>query len=497
MKDYTNPSKSIISARFVALGLATLAIALTIPFLVDKVDNFLLQVSTRTGGHVNIYIAYALLLIAPIVPFIIWRLRPVSFIAFVIAILPLIARIKSIFGIYAYTDFNSNPVYISGLALLAPLIFAYLVLRFPHERCSIWTSSLASRSFLLLVFSGVSVQFLFFGPAEAVKVAYLNLGAQFFVYITIMSFVRSVDDVYTVLCAILIAVTISGILALLTTPKGIIPVMNSNYYTELNSNTFGQNNYYGPLLSSTLCLFPLFFSRSKRSFYIILTVLLILVCKLLLMTGNRGSFLGLAPILFVLFFVSKSKPAAIISISVCIVAIIALLLPQFITYAHHRIFTMAALGTNDVLIRFAWASATIAALMRWPAFVTGYGMCTLSNVVMSGEFPIQMVHQGFLNVWVNCGLLAFIGFVMWLVVSLCNSFKKFWLTKLYEEKLILISLVACIVSWLIAFCTVGGWYISSVTELYSIFTTEVALLSLASSHSTKSMRNTFHISGKG
>ncbi len=470
------------SPYFMMIGFGAFAVLFgrNIDLFADLLFKLFKQTGERTGADVNLLILCVVLAFLPFAPFVLLKLKPVALITLFTALLPLFSRIRALYGIFAYTDFVGNPYYISGAALITPFLFLYLFCRYPVRLLEIWTS-LPSKGFCALVLSTFIVQLVFFDILSALRITYVIIGVHLLLYSITISYIRTEDDVYRTLICVVVAVVFSGILALLTTSQGPIPLFDNTYYTRLDSNTLGLNNYYAALLSSTLCFLPYFyfeFTGFKR-LAVLLTFLFIF--KLLLLTGARGALVGLLPLLsYIIIF--KKRPGLRFWLPCSIIIGLVLFSGQIDLYLNMRGWLVGGsfLQVASVAERLDWSIDVIRDLLRWPHFIFGYGMGTFENWTLSSRslMPIQGIHQGLLNIWVIGGLIGLIGFLVWIVGTLTAGISSFLRAQDGKGRMLILSIVNCISSWMICFVTTGGWYLSGQVELYAILTIEMGLLAV-------------------
>ena len=461
--------------KWFGIVLLAMLVAWKVPQGVHLIDGFLAKCASTLGGNINLGIAYVILALLPAVPFILLRLKPVSLIAVTIALFPLLSRLRPVFGIYAYTTFYGAPHLISGLALLIPLLFGYLLFRYPVIDRGWWLPS--SKAFWLLAASGVMTQFAFFSPFSAIRIAYLVIVVQLLWYLIIVAYVNTMEDVYKLIWGIVTAVIISILLTTFTTGEQGTALFNPESFVRLESNSMGSCNEYGVLMTSALCLLPILYYRSHGWAKIMILACPLFFGKELLLTGTRGAYLSLLPILGY-FFVFQIRKKQIISLAICFVIAFSIIYDQLLLYlAKHPIYFDARLfQIRSVQERILNSVATLRALMTWPYFFTGFGMGTFGNWDIPGTLFGHCTHQGFLWVWVNSGLAGFLGFIYWIGYSLWAGVKKILRSHELEEKLVLSGLVLSIVCWIILFVTTKGMYTGGPPELYAILTTEVGLL---------------------
>jgi hypothetical protein len=441
------------------------------------IDPLLTKVGSRTGAEVNLIIVYIALGSIPFIPFLLAWLKPIYLIAGAIALLPLFARLNRVFGIYAYNDLNGNPIYISGAAILTGLLFVYLLIRNPHINRRVWSSK-PSLAFALFAVSGAAAQFVFFEFAPAIRIAYLVIIVQFLWYELVTGYVDTVEDVYKNIWGIVVAVIVSILLTMFTSGQEV-NLIDSNYFISLDSNSLGPNNYYAGLLASTLCLLPVLFYKVRWTGKIMVLASLVLMGKLLVLTGARGAYLSVVPI-GGYFFMIRGKGKKLMPVLILFIILVWLFSEQLFVYLDTRSFYLDSriFQIASVDMRLLWSKYALQALMKWPFFVTGFGMLTYNNLVPSPlfGFPIQGVHQGFLNIWTNAGFVAFVAFIYWLSSAIWGGRAQARRTKDADRRFLIQGLIICLISWIISFMTTGGWYIGAHQEPYLIFTTEVGLL---------------------
>lgn len=467
--------KLVWGLKWFGIILLAMLVAWKVPQGIHLIDGFLAKCASTLGGDVNVVIAWVILAALPIAPFILLRLEPVSLIAVTIALFPVLSRLRPVFGIYAYTTFYGTPHLISGLALLIPLLFGYLLFRYPISARGWWLPS--SKGLWLLAASGVMTQFAFFSPFSAIRIAYLVIVVQLLWYLIIVAYVKTMEDVYKLIWGIVTAVIISILLTTFTTGEQGTALFSPGTFLRLESSSMGSCNEYGVLMTSALCLLPILYYRSHVWAKIMIVVCPLFFGKVLLLTGTRGAYLSLFPILGYLFiFRSKKKHIVLFAISVLITSWIVF--DQALIYlARNPIYFDARLiNIVSVQERMLNSVATLRALMTWPYFLTGFGMGTFGNWYIPGTLYGHDSHQGFLWVWVNSGLAGFLGFIYWIGYSLWAGVKKTLRSHHFEEKLVLLGLVLSIACWIILFVTTKGCYTGGLPEFYAILTTEVGLL---------------------
>lgn len=479
MPSLTENEKLFWSLKWLGIVLLAIIAAMGAPQIGYLIDTFLaLCASTvwgRESGKVNLIIAYVIMSMIPIVPFILLRLKPVSLIAVIIALLPLFGRIRRFPGIYAYTTFYAEPELISGIALFAPLLFGYLLFRYPTSR-GWWLPS--SKAFWLLAASGVMTQFVFFSPFFAIRIAYLVIVVQLLWYLTIVAHVNTMEDVYKLMWGILTAVVISSFLTIFTIGQDIDFFHDLKRFGRLQSNSLGSCNEYGAVLSSTLCLLPILFTRAQRLGKIVIIIIIPLFLTLILLTGTRGAYFSLLPILGYAFILRHRKKQLVFYVIVFIITF-WMLWDRTLVYLEHRpiYFDARLYQVKSFQERILMWKSSLQALMTWPYFLTGFGVGTLGNWYIPGGTRFgHDVHHGFLWVWVNSGLAGFLGFCFWLSYALWAGIKKAMRSYDFEEKLVLLGLVLSITCWIILFMITKGTYTGGWQEPYALLTTEVALL---------------------
>lgn len=471
---YSSPSAGIMWLIAIVSGVTIAIMAL---LCVELIDPLLARVASRTGGEVNLIIVYIALGSVPFVPILLVKLKPIYLITGTIALLPLSARLNRVFGIHAYNDLNGNPIYITGIAFLAPLLLAYLLIRYRNINRRAWLSK-SSIAFIFFAASGAATQFLFFEFVAAIRIAYLVIVVQFLWYQLVTAYVHRIEDVYKSIWGILIALDISIFLTMFTSGQEL-NLIDLNYFISLDSNSLGPNNYYAGLLASTLCLMPVLFYQARWIGKIVVITSSVFIGKFLILTGSRGAYLALAPVC-AYFFMMRGKGRRFIPIMILVIASVWLFSEQIALYLAKRemYFGSRIFQVAGVEVRLLWSKYALEALMKWPFFLTGFGMLTHDNLVPSPlfNFPIQGVHQGFLNIWTNAGLPAFLAFIYWLASAILGAGSEIRRTKDVDRRVVMTGLIICVLSWIISFMTTGGWYIGAHVEPYAMLTTEVGLL---------------------
>jgi hypothetical protein len=471
-----NNKKYLSNLKWVGLIILAMISAKLVIQGSQSIDILLSEIRDRTAGDVNLIITYAILALLPFAPFVLIRLKPINLIAVTVALLPFFARIERIFGIYAYTDFNGNPIYISGISLFAPLLLAYLVIRYPsNENIRAWLLP-SSKAFWLFAIFGVITQFVFYDIFSALRIGYIVVVVQLLFYMIVIAYVNSVEDIYKITWGIIIAVSISILLTVFTSEQEI-ELFDPNFFIRLESNSLGPNNYYAALLSSSMCMLPFLYYKAHKWGKIFILATFLVLLKFLILTGARGAYVSLLPIIGYIFII-RTKTKKIIFILIALIIGIFFFQDQISIYLTKRPLYYDLHQVPSFEERLLSSKEVLQELLDWPYFFTGFGMGTIDNWFLSrfSGFPVQGVHQGFLNVWVNAGFIALLGFMYWLGYAIWAGIRKIKISKDTEEVLVIFSLIICILSWLIVFMTTGGWYISKNVELYAILTAEVGML---------------------
>ena len=464
---------------FIWFGIIILLAIIIVNMILPRMEMLVGRAAYSVGGELNVIMFLVVLMAAIFVaPVYLQRLQPVPLIALSMALLPIIYRTSIIFTIPGFTAWDEGPRPIKGISLLAPLLFLYLSKRFPVKDKKRVMKLPSSKAFLILAASVIITQFLFFSPFLAVRIAYLMIGVQLIWYLIIVRYVNTMQDAYKIIWGITIALAVASFFTFFTygyeqiyNPAKLFTTLASGYqslgYGRIASSVFGSVNEFPMALTSTLCLLPVLYYRAHSGGKILIVFIAIVLVRDLFLTGTRGGILALLPIMGY-FLVLHRRGKYIVSFIGIIVIGTWLFWDQIAFFLAYRT-DIGSLSSSfaDRLMR--WSSAWNK-LITFPTFFTGLGMATLGNV--SVHYP----HQGFLYVWVNSGLFGLIGFSYWLFYSMWAGIKKFRRSYSFEEKLLLMGLVASVFCWIIIFFITKGFYTGGRQILYIILTTQVGLL---------------------
>ncbi len=440
---------------------------------VPRIENIISVILSRadgsTGGRLNVIIASMCMPAIPVAAFYVFRLKQVTIIMSFIAMLPILSRFRKFFGVHAYASWTGANVLVSSIGMSVLVLFIYLFMFRPAEPDRRGWMLLSSKAYWILAASGIITQFFFFPFFNAIRIAYLLVGVQFLWYLIVVAYVNKKEDAYKVIWGVVIATIISIILTRFTSGENAIALSDSTVFKRLKSLHMGSGNEYGVLLTSTLCLLPVLFIRYKN-IWIRLAILMIpfFFLKTLIATGTRGAYLSALPLMFYLFVFRKKK-------KIVFSYIILLIIAYFLFKAQLMFYLTSRSGVSDGGRLENWVG-TFKALLTWPHFVIGFGKGTFRNWAIPGALFGHETHHGFLQIWVDTGIVGFLAFIYFIFHALWKGIKKAMETYDFEQKLILSGLVLSIMSWLILFCTTKGKYTGGLLSLYLILTTELALL---------------------
>ena len=298
-------------------------------------------------------------------------------------------------------------------------------------------------------------------------------------YVIIVAYVNTIKDVYKIIWGISIALVVGSVISSFTGVQRFIlnPIIFFQSEGRLASIFFGSSNEYPGVLVCALCFLPMLYYRSSNLITkIIIVIFAGIMFRDLLTSVTRGAFLAFFLSLFWVFFFLRKHKKAVLLLSMIIVIIVYFANEIIIYFITERLDFSA----EDRPQRWL---ATLEALFYFPHFFTGFGMATLSNVKSlfihypHNGFLIHYPHNGFLFIWMNSGLIGIIGFSLWIIRAIKHGIKKIKGSNLIGEKVIIIYLVVGNISLLIFSLTTGLRYTGGeFLELYTIFTTQVALL---------------------
>jgi hypothetical protein len=451
--------------------LLVIMVARMVPRISYLMDALLVRASNSIGGYFNVIMLYMMLVMILFTPFLLLYLKPVSLIALSLALLPFLSRSRLAFEIYGYTAFDGNSRGIYGIALIAPLLLAYLSLRYPvtGKTGGWWLPS--SKGFWALAISGVLTQFFFFPPTSILRIAYSLIGAQLLWYLIVVRYTNTIDDVCKIIWGMVIGVAITAFITAFT--AGYEQILNpvSLYSVEgrIASYIGGTANEYPGVVASTICLLPILFYRANNRGKILVIILAMVFIRELLIQVTRGGFLSVISVLGYLFIFRYKKKYVIAFISFIVICI-WIFGDDIIFFLTERPITQEAFIASERPLM--WKQA-LEALMTLPTFFIGLGMATLEN---SRNLYVHYPHQGFLYIWVHSGLVGLLGFCFWFFYSIWVGIKKIIRSHVFEEKMVLTGLVLSLIAWTILLMGTVGNYLGGQQEVYVILTVQVGML---------------------
>lgn len=452
-------------------GFALTIALLAVPKIGNFIDALLLRASSSLGGQTNVFIALACLIVSPLVFLFLFRLKPVTLIALVIAALPILSPLRRFFGIYAYTDWMGGTQLISGIGLLAPLLFLYLYVFHPVRSGSTGWRLPQSKAFYLMPISAFLTQPYFFSLSQAFRIAYLLTMVHLFWYLTVVAYVNTLEDTRKVLWAILATTILSIMLTAFTAGEQGAAILQHERYSRVKAAHMGSHNEYGVLMTSTLCLLPILLYRANKLTRWLLIIAPLMLGRTLIATGTRGAYVSILPILGYLY-VYRISPRKLFLFFLISIFCLLLLYEPLSFYLQRRPITFDAYEN-----RFSNSIEIVRALFSWPHFFLGYGFGTIQTFWnIPGAYYGHAAHNGYLQAWIELGFLGFFGFVTWIAITLKTGIRSAIKTKDFETRLTLFGLVFAVFCWLILFAATTGNYTGGLIALYTVLTTELALI---------------------
>ncbi len=476
-------NRATISQRLLPWGFIAVFALVLATFVVPRIGNFvdalLLRAAASLGGQTNVYIALAFLALSPVAFLVLFRLKPVTLITLVIALLPILSPLRRFFGIYAYTDWMGGTQLISGLAIIAPLLFIYLCIFHPvSPQVRGWRLP-QSKWFYLMPISALITQPFFFSLPQALRIVYVLTMTHLFWYLIVVAYVNTIEDSRKLLWAILATTVLSILLTAFTAGDQGAAILEQQKYARVKSAHMGSSNEYGVLMTSTLCLLPILLYRTTNLGKCLLMVAPVILGKTLIATGTRGAYVSILPI-FGYLYLYRVSPKRLAFFLMASFLVLLLLYDPLTFYLQRRPITLTAYED-----RFSNSMAILEALLSWPYFFLGYGFGTIQTFWnIPGAYYGHAAHNGYLQAWIELGFLGFVGFLMWIFITLKTGVWKALRTPVFEEKLTLLGLVLSVCCWLILFISTTGNYTGGIVALYTVLTTELALITALTKKAT-------------
>ena len=443
--------------------------------------DILSEISTRTGGDVNIWIVFALAISCPILLWTYFRSRATVVIATTVGLLPIFARSKALWVFEPYREYHGAWVQLGGLAVFGPILFAYLCARGRLTTGEfLRLLSMPARGMYLLVGACLVTQLIVFSFWQGLIVTYCYVGINLIWFVLSVLAVKTVADARLVLRGVLLAVVVSCILTMTTTttplpwnPLVAAEMLKEQGHRLTDSLVFGGNNLSGPLFSSLLCLAPAALAVENSAWRLVWLGSVLLLGRELILTGVRGGLLGVGCVGFY-FLLRASRPTWRQWLLVCGVMVggVFVFRAAFVEFVVPR-FAEGVLG-ESAAERFERASACLDGLASFPEIIVGYGARSVENYIPG----VHNVHEGFLWVWTTCGLGGLIGFCIWLFGAMYQGILLAVDRRTDSQKgVVAIGLAGVIGAWCIAFVTTGGWFTGSdVPESYILLSVLVGAL---------------------
>jgi len=269
----------------------------------------------------------------------------------------------------------------------------------------------------LVLFGAMFLAVLFsYAPSLSFRFLIYHISAALCVLVTV-SAVRSGDDLKRLVAGSSVCVLVSGLYGVYQRIQGV-EVNESFVDMKVNAGMpgrvysfFDNPNTFAEVLIMLLPLTLALILCSKRPLAKLVAAGTFLVGgAALAMTYSRASWVGFACAMVVMVFLWKPKliPAFIV---LCVMAV-----PFIPTTIWNRILTIANPNDTSTASRFPLYQAALAVIQESPISGGGLGTAATQKFIKDmnlyhAKAPFVHAHNFFLQVWIEAGLLGFVGFV--------------------------------------------------------------------------------------
>lgn len=329
------------------------------------------------------------------------------------------------------------------LLLLMPLIMLLMQGLYRNTQCAIvlilatvliWNSKTSIKQAIgvLLLFVGLIVSSVFVGRSmnfvyEGLKVALLLIGVS----------VSKSDDKQTLLGGFYIGITIAsfiGIVAYIFNFNGY-ELVNTIDDTRVLQGLFGYANTMA-LFSGIGIVLAIYYRSLTKDYKFIHECILILNAVAFLLTKSLFGFVALVFAFLITLFIRFERSRKYIIISAGVIAIV--ILSIFLT------------GNEGLLLRSTVASRLIywqdalKTIMRHPFGIGVHNWESIQYGLQTADYSVKFVHNGFIQLLLDGGILSFAGMVLLLVYGYIGLVKKY-----VEKKNILYLCLTAILTFIV------------------------------------------------
>ena len=329
------------------------------------------------------------------------------------------------------------------LLLLLPLIMILMQGLYRNVQCGIalilataliWNSKISIKQAIgvLLLTAGIIISDIFIGHSinflyEGLKVALLFIGVS----------VSKSEDKKTLIGGFYIGISIASAIGIIAYILGFDghELVNSIDGTRVLQGAFGYANTMA-LFSGIGIIFSVYYRSLNKDYKFIYECILLINAIAFVMTKSLFGFvcLGIA-IVLTLYIKSKvSRKYILISAGIVIVGILGI----FIT------------GNEEVLLRSTVASRLIywqdalKVILKHPFGIGVHNWESIQYGVQTADYSVKYVHNGFIQLLLDGGVLAFAGLVVLIVYGYIGLMKKY-IEKKNELYLCMITVLTFIV----------------------------------------------------
>ena len=307
----------------------------------------------------------------------------------------------------------NNAYSLMGFGLLLVLFHAGAMHRGEEFRLDLWGIGF----YPLVLFGAMFLAVLFsYAPSLSFRFLIYHISAALCVLVTV-SAVRSGEDLKRLVAGSSVCVLVSGLYGVYQRIQGV--EVNESYVDmKLNAGMpgrvysfFDNPNTFAEVLILLLPLTLALILCAKRPLVKLAAVGTFLVGgAALAMTYSRASWVGFACAMVVMVFLWKPKliPAFIV---LCVMAV-----PFIPTTIWNRILTIGNPNDTSTASRLPLYQAAINVIKTSPVSGAGLGTAATQKFIKDmnlyhAKAPFVHAHNFFLQVWIEAGLLGFVGFV--------------------------------------------------------------------------------------
>ena len=329
------------------------------------------------------------------------------------------------------------------LLLLLPLIMILMQGLYRNAQCGIalvlataliWNSKISIKQAIgvLLLTAGLIISDIFIGHSinflyEGLKVALLFIGIS----------VSNSEDKKTLIGGFYIGISIASTIGIIAYILGFDghELVNSIDGTSVLQGAFGYANTMA-LFSGIGIIFSVYYRSLNKDYKFIHECILLINAIAFIMTKSLFGFvcLGIAVVLALYIKSKVSRKYILISAGIVIVGILGI----FIT------------GNEEVLLRSTVASRLIywqdalKVILKHPFGIGVHNWKSIQYGVQTADYSVKYVHNGFIQLLLDGGILAFAGLVVLIVYGYIGLIKKY-IEKKNELYLFMITILTFIV----------------------------------------------------